>query len=100
LRLVRFVGEGLAGVALSVMFTLGVFSLLPVLGLFALGVLGISVLVFGLFFLWAYFMLPSLVIGIIFLRRKAKVFGWAMITTGAVISLWIQFAVMTGGLGF
>jgi len=97
MRLARLLGEGLAGFALSVMFTVGVFAILPAVGLFALSVFGVAAF-FGIFLLWAIFMLPSLVIGIVFLTRKAKVFGWAMIITGAVISLWIQYFFLSGGV--
>lgn len=93
----RIFAEGLAGVALSVIFTLGVFPFLPFIGLIALALLGATALV-GLLFLWALFLLPSLVIGIIFLRRKARVFGWSMIATGVVVSLRIQLCVFTGSL--
>jgi hypothetical protein len=98
MRLARFVGEGLAGVSLSILFTFGVFVYLPFVGLFALGLLG-SFWVIGLFFVWAFLMLPSLIIGVIFLKRGAKVFGWSMVSTGVIVSVWIQYWLMSGGLG-
>jgi hypothetical protein len=98
MRLVRFFGEGLAGVALSVLFTFGFFVYLPFAGLFILGLLG-SFWTIGLFFVWAFLMLPSLIVGVIFLKTGAKVFGWSTVSTGVIVSVWIQYWLMSGGLG-